>query len=827
MHTPVIYDRSAKKPEVAVDNSEPKVPMTITTRCLHKWNGTTVKLTKSGTEIKVKQPVFAMRAEYTIGESILAMRVQNLCQQILLLRTIFLYYDNNRRVTFFNGIVRMVPGYEFAHEKKILFDSEKEYNIVLVVDILPNNVRLREISTIHFLKPRQARGPPLKIKKTQPFPVPEEVKMVYNNGFLRSLHYPRLASLWLNRFYDYQALGLNSSNYIDFLRMLNHIDDYDTQIAMEMYNIPNVSLIPTDFNNRYMLSIMQFPVPPVRLDVGDFVQAITPHVNHRCVPTQNLVRGFIAERDTWMTLQFENPLRIGNNITLKFPANRLPFLLEYRALFHLSHIDISSTLFPPETSGQHNSLPSKKKEMIESFSWFNTSIATNELQKTAIKNIVNRTAYPAPYILFGPPGTGKTSTIVEAVMQIYKNKPHSRVLVTATSNFACNELAKRLLEYVPVDDIYRYFPCVQERNIDLIDSSILEISNLHSGRFEFPSMEDFLKTRILVCTVMTSGRLFALGVKLETYDYIFIDECGSSKELSALVPIGIVGVDADLKKMHASVVLAGDPKQLGPVTFCSFLKQTPHDVSLLDRLMKMPLYARDPNNNNAYNDRMVTKLLDNYRSHYKLIAFSNREFYDGELRAKASPKTSHWAVGWERLKNPEFPMIFHAVIGFMQQDPFSLSYMNLDEAYCVYEYVQSIMKGSINDRIVNQEDIGIVTPYSRQVAFIKNGLSNLGLDNIEVGSTEQFQGREKSVIIISTVRSNRSTVGFLQDDRRLNVMLTRAKALTIIIGNPQNLATDQTWERLLKFIEQNNGFLGKNINLKNFHHKSKSKKQKR
>ncbi|XP_049544779.1 putative helicase MOV-10 isoform X2 [Anopheles darlingi] len=802
--------------------------MIITTRCLRKWNGTVVKLTRSGTEIKVKQPVFGMRAEYTIGDSILAMRVQNLCQQILLLRTIYLYYDSNQRVTLFNGIVRMVPAYEFAHEKEILFYSEKEYNIVLVVDILPSYVRLREISTIHFLKPRLARGPPLKIKKNQPFHVPDEVKMVYDNGFLRSLHYTRLASLWLNRLYDYQAQGLNSSNYIDFLGMLNKIDDYDTQIAMEKYTIPNVSLTPTDFNNRYMLSIKQFPVPPVRLDVGDFVQAITPHLNHRCVPTQNLVRGFIAERDTWMTLEFENPLKIGNNIALKFPPNRLAFQLEYRALFHLSHIDISSTLFPMETSGTHQNsfLPSKKKKgTIQSFSWFNTSIARNELQKTAIKNIVNRTAYPAPYILFGPPGTGKTSTIVEAVMQIYKNKPNSRMLVTATSNFACNELARRLLEYVPVDDVYRYFSCIQERNINMTDSSILAISNLHSGKFEFPSMDDFLKTRILVCTVMTSGRLLALGVKPDTYDYIFIDECGSSKELSALVPIGIVGVNIEFKKMHASIVLAGDPKQLGPVTFCSFLKETPHDVSLLDRLMKMPLYARDPNNNKAYNDRMVTKLLDNYRSHHKLIAFSNREFYEGELRAKASPETTHWAIGWERLVNPEFPMIFHAVIGYMQQDPFSLSYFNVDEAYCVYEYVQCLLKSSTNGRIVNQDDIGIVTPYSRQVAFIKNGLSNLGLDNIEVGTAEQFQGREKSVIIISTVRSNRKTVGFLHDDRRLNVMLTRAKALTIIIGNPNNLGTDQTWERLLKFIEQNNGFLGKNFHFTNIHRKSKCKKQ--
>uniref|UniRef100_A0A182SEB1 DNA2/NAM7 helicase-like C-terminal domain-containing protein n=1 Tax=Anopheles maculatus TaxID=74869 RepID=A0A182SEB1_9DIPT len=148
----------------------------------------------------------------------------------------------------------------------------------------------------------------------------------------------------------------------------------------------------------------------------------------------------------------------------------------------------------------------------------------------------------------------------------------------------------------------------------------------------------------------------------------------------------------------------------------------------------------------------------------------------------------------------------------MQQDSITLSYWNVQEAIKVYEYVQLLMKEEINGRILQQEDIGIVAPYSKQVEFIKNGLSLLGLDNIEVGSAEQYQGREKPVIIVSTVRSNRKTVGFLADARRLNVVLTRAQALTIIIGNPTNLMQDGTWYEFLKLIKANKAIAGKIFN---------------
>ncbi|XP_062534150.1 protein split ends-like [Armigeres subalbatus] len=98
----------------------------------------------------------------------------------------------------------------------------------------------------------------------------------------------------------------------------------------------------------------------------------------------------------------------------------------------------------------------EKKIIYESFQWFNKYVAINHEQLSAVRNIVNRTSFPAPYILFGPPGTGKTSTIVEAVLQIWKLQPKANVLVPAASNFACDEFTTRLLEFIPATDVFRF-----------------------------------------------------------------------------------------------------------------------------------------------------------------------------------------------------------------------------------------------------------------------------------------------------------------------------------------------------------------------------------
>ncbi|XP_052860194.1 putative helicase MOV-10 [Anopheles cruzii] len=805
-------------------NGEARTEVVVQTRCLHKWNDTMVRLPHSLKEVKVTQPVFNLTGGYNIESSILTMCVQNLCQQVLILRTIYLYYDRTKCIKLFDGIIRMVPGLEYEGDQKIYRAAAStgtgEYTVVCLAEISPTKIRLRETSSIHILKPRIPRGDPLVPKKTSFFPS-DDVKEVYRNHLLANNHYSRPAKLWFEKFERYRTQGLLPKNYVEYLRMLDQIEEIDDETELARYTVPKARLDQSDFPTRYWLSVTQFSVPPVRLSVGDHVKALNFALDKRGITTVDTVRGIIWECSTSMTIETERALDIGRRVRLEFPLNRVPFLLEYQALNRISCIDTSNVLFPQAGNTANETLT----EPIEQFTWFDRRIGTNKLQQCAIRNIVNRTAYPAPYIIFGPPGTGKTCTIVEAVLQIYKTRPKSRILVTATSNYACNELTKRLLKYVPVADIFRYFSAAKERDINQIDADALYISNLHTGKFEFPCMNDFLQTRILVATVITSGRLLSLGVCTNIYDYIFIDECGSSKELSALVPIGCVGVDQKARRMHASVVLAGDPQQLGPVTHCQLLRDTVHNESLLDRLMRLPFYGR--NGQHAYNTKVVTKLLDNYRSHPALFQFSNEQFYEGELRAKAPPASTHWAIGWDRLPNPEFPMMFHSVTGNMIQDQFTLSYMNKEEAFLVLQYAQLLMSGSVGGKILSQSDIGILTPYSRQVAYIKNGLVLLGLEDIEVGSAEQYQGREKAVMIVSTVRSQRSTVGFLADPRRLNVTMTRAKALMIIIGNEDNLSHDATWKKLLSFIISNKGLLSKQRQFNFPYKKSKDKKTQR
>ncbi|XP_050079574.1 putative helicase MOV-10 [Anopheles maculipalpis] len=741
--------------------------------------------------------------EFSIRESMVVLYVQNLCPQVLILREIYLYYEKHMRVSLFDGVLRMVPGYEYVIEREIHEKEDRSYHVVLLCQVIGTNFKLRETVLIHLLSPRIPRGLPMAMKKLPMFEIPDYVQDVYKNDFLAIQHYNRNSTLWLERFKKYRSEKLNSKNYVEYLRMLNQIDELHRDHQMQRYTIESANLKET-LPNEYMLSIEQFNVPPVLLDVGSHVHVYSE------ANKSILTRGMIIDRSSCFIIKTDVPLRKLRSLRLVFPLNRTQYIMEHMALNYVCHLDLNSVLFPEPQAEKSTKAIKKafKEEHITKFKWFQDCIATNEQQKQAIKNIINRTAYPAPYILFGPPGTGKTCTIVEAVLQIWKLRKKSRILVTATSNFACNELTKRLLKYVPRTDIFRYFSLTTERDIHEIDLKVIEVSNMHYGEYETPSAEDFTHTRILVCTVMISARLLQLNVGRSMYDYIFIDECGSCKELSALVPIACVGTDTAKGKLHASVVLAGDPKQLGPVTLMPYLRGTPHDVSLLERLMNLPLYQKDLNNND-YNPDMVTKLLDNYRSHGALFQFSNQQFYDGELRAKGSPAIINWAVKWQQLPNRDFPMIFHTVIGYMQQDSITLSYWNAQEATKVYEYVQLLLKEEINGRMLQQEDIGIVTPYSKQVEFIKNGLTVLGLDSIEVGSVDQFQGREKPVIIISTVRSNRTSVGFLADVRRLNVALTRAQALTIIIGNAKILMKNRTWYEFLKLLKANKAIAGK------------------
>jgi helicase MOV-10 len=186
----------------------------------------------------------------------------------------------------------------------------------------------------------------------------------------------------------------------------------------------------------------------------------------------------------------------------------------------------------------------------------------------AVKSIVNGTAFPSPYIIFGPPGTGKTATIVETVGQLWKMIPNSHVLVTAQSNAACDEIARRLLKIMPRGSIYRFYARSFENNQERIDEVLIDISNIRTGQHEFPGYNELYSYRVVICTLITAGRLVLANLNPHHFTHVFIDECASSTEVTSLIPIA--GMVTTKKQVLGNVILAGDIQQLGPILRTGF-----------------------------------------------------------------------------------------------------------------------------------------------------------------------------------------------------------------------------------------------------------------
>lgn len=385
-------------------------------------------------------------------------------------------------------------------------------------------------------------------------------------------------------------------------------------------------------------------------------------------------------------------------------------------------------------------------------------------------------------------------------------KRNSRILVTAPSNAACDEVAIRLLLYVPRANLFRFYARSAEKRISELHPDLVKRSNLKDGEYRWPQMSKLYNCGIIVTTCTNSGRLALNGFQKNHFDYIFIDECGSATEPSAIIPLaGLVSYNQPGLAI-TSLVIAGDPKQLGPTVMCHMAETSGLGRSMLERLMDLDLYKPDPTTG-KFNPKVVTKLLQNYRSHPAILNIANDLFYDNELMSKADSVEIDWALNWKKLNNKQFPVIFHAIYGTCSIHGTSMSRYNEEEVRKVADYVHEIMSNGINGRMFNQLDIGVISPYRSQCEKIKRNLEVLDYEKIEVGSVEQFQGQERDIIILSTVRSKVSQLGFLNNPKRLNVSITRAKGLLIIIGNPDTLRMNRNWYRLIQYCEENNSVI--------------------
>ena len=421
-----------------------------------------------------------------------------------------------------------------------------------------------------------------------------------------------------------------------------------------------------------------------------------------------------------------------------------------------------------------------------------------------------------PFALFGPPGTGKTTTVVEGIFQVWKafrGDVHNPLLiiVAAHSNTAIDLIVKSLLERVPTDEIVRL---VSMAHFDNLHPSIRPIA---MRKVEKLTAFKLRTIKIICGTLDKLGQLRKLSRNVKS-SHMFIDEAGQATEAD------IVQIWPKYLKDSGQLILAGDPHQLGPVVKSKAARCLGLHRSLLERLLSnVDFYQKNANNN--YNDKFVIQLVQNYRSSPQLLKVPNELFYDNSLVACANAAEDILALCRSILPNPDFPMIFHQAYGektILPEMNESPSLRNHDEVNIVMKYVNLLVR----ELKIPKDDIGIISPYRGQIDSIKKRLVKEGLcppdrlgqkgtatNSIRLGTVETFQGDERKIIILSMVRSQDFTnsLGFLDSrfhgHQRFNVAVTRAKSLLIVVGDKRLLKRDKNWRTLIQYCKNNQSVL--------------------
>lgn len=339
-----------------------------------------------------------------------------------------------------------------------------------------------------------------------------------------------------------------------------------------------------------------------------------------------------------------------------FKINRNPYQMQHKALDLVQHHKLFDTLInnPKYLVAENVQSPSQNEEKTNTED--ETFRELNEEQKQAVDIMVNADYYPCPYLLYGPAGTGKTKTLVAAIRKIV-DSTDKKILICAQSNAACDEIAERLCKFYGPEQIFRMYATSQRA--DKVNSSLVDISNVFDGYIEYPPLNNLYEFRVIICTLATAGCLTRAQCDPEHFSYVFIDECASATEPLALVPIA--GLCTSVEKVHANIILSGDPKQLDAISKSEWATKLGYSVSWLEQMFKFPLYKRD-SVSGKFNSKYITQLVKNYRSHPAILHIANQLFYDGSLEAKA-PVECENIISLDISPNPKFPIIFKSVQG--------------------------------------------------------------------------------------------------------------------------------------------------------------------
>ncbi|KAL4247242.1 DNA2/NAM7 helicase family protein [Abortiporus biennis] len=585
---------------------------------------------------------------------------------------------------------------------------------------------------------------------------------------------------------------LDSSNHGRHYKYLLWAEEYRSEQDLQMYDIENVQL--RMFNHYYYLEVPGLAEKRPSVLVGDSI-LVQPVGS----PSGRWFEGHVhVVRQKEVGLKFHASFNVAARYRIRFRLNRYPLRRQHQALDIALHSD--RILFPSSNHVRYPVAPVANLNTHITASIHNRLIASNPAQLQAVTSIVKLPPGSLPFVIFGPPGTGKTVTIVEAIRQVLDTNPNAKILACAPSNSAADLIASRL-SMLKTDQLFRFYAPSRHKS-DVPDELLPYSSTTSLGHFSVPPMATMKRFRVIVSTCVSASFAYGIGMPRGHFSHIFVDEAGHATEPDVMISVKTMA-DND-----TNIVLSGDPKQLGPIIRSGIARELGLEKSYLERLME----------SRAYDERVgrgktVVKLVHNFRSHPSILDFPNKQFYRNELESYGDRKVINAYIDSPHLINKKFPIIFHALCGKDEREAASPSFFNILEILQVKKYVEKL-KGSRDVRITDA-DIGVIAPYHAQCLKIRSTLRAFA-DGVKVGSVEEFQGQERKVIIISTVRSSREyveydlkhTLGFVANPRRLNVSITRAKSLLIIVGDPTVLSLDPLWRSFLNYIYDHGGWTG-------------------
>jgi len=427
----------------------------------------------------------------------------------------------------------------------------------------------------------------------------------------------------------------------------------------------------------------------------------------------------------------------------------------------------------------------------------------NESQQIAVsKALVRRFT-----LIQGPPGTGKTHTASRIVQGWVKNDSWATVLASADSNIAVDNLLTKCVE-LGLNCVRVGRP--ENSRVDLCKYMLENLVKAETGVSEQElnqrqkesnwKIENAILKKAEVVFATCCGAASGVLEKIN-FSHIIIDEAAQATELSTLVPLFGNGIK--------QACLIGDHRQLPPTVICRDAELEGLNVSLFDRLVKRGVE--------------VTMLETQYRMHPTLAEFANREYYGNRLKNGITEEDRPLPEGFNWPAPEKGPVAMVCIRG--QEQPEGTSYVNISEQVAIQNVVLKMLEAGD----VQEKDIGIITPYAAQARAIRRLLKASRPNHrkiqedyaaterveeerieVEVSSVDGFQGREKDLIIVSTVRANpMGAVGFLCDPRRLNVTITRAKRGMIVFGDGVTLQGDeQGWGAWIAWARMNNFVIG-------------------